>query len=87
MRRRRWFARTSAVRFSLPTVVRDGRRLESHAWNRLPSGLSLDLTRDQFRGGEQLGPPEPREPLMLGDSAARHRLLAERVAAALAVAH
>ena len=67
-------------------VLRDGRRVERHAWNRLPSGLTLDLTRDQFRAGEELGAPAVQEPLLLGDSAARHALLAERVAAALATA-
>jgi predicted N-acetyltransferase YhbS len=65
-------------------VVRDGQRVERHAWNRLPSGLSLDLTRDQFRPGEQLGVPAAQELPMLGDAAGRHALLAERVAAFLA---
>ena len=66
-------------------VLRAGRRLERHAWNRLPSGLTLDLTRDQFRAGEELGSPGIEEPLLLGDAPARHALLAERVAAALAL--
>jgi hypothetical protein len=65
-------------------VLRDGRRLERHAWNRLPSGLTLDLTRDQFRAGEELGAPAPGEPLLIGNARERHTLLAERVAAALA---
>jgi hypothetical protein len=26
-------------------------------WNRLPSGLEIDLTRDQFRRGEVIGEP------------------------------
>jgi len=65
-------------------VLRDGRRLERHAWNRLPSGLTLDLTRDQFRTGELLGAPTVQEPLLLGNARERHALLAEHVAAALA---
>jgi GNAT superfamily N-acetyltransferase len=65
-------------------VLRDGRRLERHAWNRLPSGLTLDLTRDQFRAGDELGYPAAQEPMMLGDAPARHALLAKRVATALA---
>jgi GNAT superfamily N-acetyltransferase len=64
-------------------VLRDGQRLERHAWNRLPSGLTLDLTRDQFRAGEQLGEPVAQEPLLLGNASGRHTLLAQRVAAAL----
>jgi hypothetical protein len=33
-------------------------------WNSLPSGLEVDLTRDQFKNGEVLGEPErrPRPP-------------------------
>ena len=65
-------------------VLRDGRRLERHAWNRLPSGLTLDLTRDQFRAGELLGAPTVQEPMLLGNARERHALLAEHVAAALA---
>lgn len=65
-------------------VLRDGRRLERHAWNRLPSGLTLDLTRDQFRAGELLGAPTVQEPMLLGNPRERHALLAEHVAAALA---
>jgi hypothetical protein len=29
-------------------------------WNRLPSGVEVDLTRDQFRRGEVIGEPTPR---------------------------
>ncbi len=29
-------------------------------WNRLPSGVEVDLTRDQFKRGEVLGEPMPR---------------------------
>lgn len=35
---------------------------EHHAWNRLPSGLELDLTAEQFLAGESLGEPVAREP-------------------------
>ena len=65
-------------------MLRDGRRLERRAWNRLPSGLTLDLTRDQFRAGELLGAPTVQEPMLLGNARERHALLAEHVAAALA---
>ncbi len=66
-------------------VLRDGRRIERHAWNRLPSGLTLDLTRGQLRDGEQLGSPAVEEPMLLGNSPDRHALLAARVADALAM--
>ncbi len=36
-------------------VLRDGRPVEWHTWNRLPGGLEVDLTRDQFRNGEVIG--------------------------------
>jgi hypothetical protein len=32
-------------------------RVEGHMWNRLPSGIDVDLTRDQFRAGERIGEP------------------------------
>jgi hypothetical protein len=41
-------------------VFRDGERVESHMWNRLPGGIELDLTRDQFRNGEAIGEPSVR---------------------------
>ena len=41
-------------------VYLDDERIESHMWNRLPSGLEIDLTRDQFTGGEVLGESTPR---------------------------
>jgi hypothetical protein len=34
-----------------------------HAWNRLPDGTQLDLTREQFQAGEVLGEPEVRQPV------------------------
>lgn len=36
-------------------VFRNGRQVEWHMWNRLPGGLEVDLTRDQFRDGEVIG--------------------------------
>jgi hypothetical protein len=42
-------------------VFLDGERVESHMWNRLPSGLEVDLTRDQFRRGEVIGEPTIRK--------------------------
>ena len=36
-------------------VFLDGRRIMAHMWNRLPSGIEVDLTREQFRKGEVLG--------------------------------
>ena len=35
-------------------VYRDGERIEGHMWNRLSSGIEIDLTRDQFRRRETL---------------------------------
>lgn len=41
-------------------VYLDGERIESHMWNRLPSGIEVDLTREQFRRGEVSGEPVAR---------------------------
>lgn len=41
-------------------VYLEGERVESHMWNRLLSGLEVDLTRDQFRRGEVIGEPVAR---------------------------
>jgi hypothetical protein len=38
-------------------VFLDGVRVEAHMWNRLPSGLEVDLTREQFRAGQVIGEP------------------------------
>jgi hypothetical protein len=35
-------------------------RIMAHMWNRLPSGIEVDLTREQFRNGEVLGEPISR---------------------------
>jgi hypothetical protein len=51
-------------------VVLDGRRVDRHAWNRLPSGLTVDLTRRQFTRGEQFEAPQVADARELAD---RHR--------------
>jgi hypothetical protein len=38
-------------------VYLDGARIEGHMWNRLVSGIEIDLTREQFRRGETIGEP------------------------------
>lgn len=38
-------------------VFLDGERIEGHMWNRLVSGVDVDLTRDQFKRGETVGEP------------------------------
>ena len=68
-------------------ILSEGRRVERHAWNRLPSGLTLDLTRDQLRPDQELGAPSTQEPMLLGNARERHALLAERVADALGAIH
>jgi hypothetical protein len=42
-------------------VFLNGERIEGHMWNRLPGGMDLDLTRDQFRRGEVIGEPSVRQ--------------------------
>lgn len=41
----------------LADVTLDGRERGFHYWNRLPDGVELDLTRSQFRLGEQISNP------------------------------
>jgi hypothetical protein len=41
-------------------VYRDGERVEAHMWNRLSSGIEVDLTREQFRNREVIGEPIAR---------------------------
>jgi hypothetical protein len=67
----------------IANVLLNGRRIDRHAWNRLPSGLTLDLTREQFVCGETFEEPVAREPLGLMRARERYALLAERVRAAL----
>jgi hypothetical protein len=64
-------------------VLRDGRRVERHAWNRLPSGLTLDLTREQFVNGERFGEPSLEEPLLTSRNPERLATLRARVRARL----
>lgn len=67
----------------LAGVLRDGRRVERHAWNRLPSGLALDLTREQFRAGETFEEPRVGDPLVALRDKGRYALFAERVRTSL----
>lgn len=73
-------------------VFRDGEHIEWHMWNRLPGGIEIDLTREQFRGGEVIGEPtaRPRLPTIASPAHPRyHRyqtylVLAQKVNARLA---
>jgi hypothetical protein len=62
-------------------VVPAGREAptERHGWNRFASGHELDLTREQFRNGETLGPPVVAEPCVKTHGCDRYALLAARV--------
>jgi hypothetical protein len=60
-----------------------GAPTERHAWNRLPSGLEIDLTWDQFRAGETLGPPAVHELGPDWPGYDRYRALSEAVRARL----
>jgi RNA:NAD 2'-phosphotransferase (TPT1/KptA family) len=64
-------------------VVLDGLRVDRHAWNRLPSGLVLDLTREQFRDGERLEEPIVNDVARIDRNPERYELLASRVRAKL----
>jgi hypothetical protein len=64
-------------------VLREGRRVERHAWNRLPSGLTLDLTREQFVRGERFGEPAAEEPMLTQRNPQRFATLRARVRAQL----
>ena len=66
----------------LADVIRDGAWVERHAWNRLTTGVAIDLTRAQFRRGETLGKPVVGEPVVAHRS--RYDLLAARVRERLA---
>jgi hypothetical protein len=57
---------------------------ERHAWNRLPGGVEVDLTADQFRAGEALGPAAVDEPYVTDTGVDRGALLLDRVRHALA---
>jgi hypothetical protein len=60
-------------------VALDGRRVDRHAWNRLPSGLAVDLTREQFLQGEQFEAPDASGSFVTESHQKRYELLAERV--------
>jgi len=60
-------------------VLRDGRRVDRHAWNELPSGLTLDLTREQFRNDERFGEPRVEEPVLTHLNPERFATLRARV--------
>ena len=68
-------------------VSRDGVRVETHYWNRLPSGVEVDRTREQFRRGEQFGEPRVIDPATSRapkpDSQRRVQWLSSRVQEAL----
>lgn len=64
-------------------VLREGRRVERHAWNRLASGLMLDLTREQFVKGERFGTPHAEEPVLTHRNPERYAALRARVRRAL----
>lgn len=65
-------------------------RIMAHMWNRLPSGIEVDLTREQFRNGEVLREPVARKrPATFDPTHPRHHryeqylVLAARVRARL----
>ncbi len=65
-------------------VFRDGEKVDGHMWNRLPSGLEIDLTRDQFGDGETIGEPRVRAERPAPDPErdllyARYEILRDRV--------
>jgi len=60
-------------------VVKDGVRVDRHVWNVLPSGLAVDLSRDQFRDGEQYEAPQPLKESTVDGTLERYELLAARV--------
>jgi hypothetical protein len=63
----------------------DGQHDGLHYWNRLPTGLEIDLTRDQFRRGELLGQPSAQAPVRLPTArmATHYDLYASRVRSCL----
>ena len=42
----------------LADVLRGDERVARHAWNRLPSGIEVDLTADQFGPEDRLAEPQ-----------------------------
>jgi hypothetical protein len=73
-------------------VFLDGERVEAHMWNRLPSGLEVDLTREQFKLGQVIGEPRVGNRPATFDPAhpryhryEKYLVLSERVRAALSL--
>jgi hypothetical protein len=64
-------------------VVRDGARVDRHVWNRLSSGLHVDLTREQFRDGELFEAPVVVTEAVGESFASRYELFSTRVRAKL----
>lgn len=60
-------------------VIHDGVRVDRHAWNRLPSGLEIDLTREQFIAGEQFEAPSIVEAYIGETVESRYEVFAARV--------
>jgi hypothetical protein len=60
-------------------VLRESDRVDRHAWNRLPSGVTIDLTREQFLRGEQFGTPRVEEPIVTHRHPERFATLRDRV--------
>jgi hypothetical protein len=72
----------------ISNVSRQGTATETHYWNRLPSGVEVDLTREQFQRGETFGEPRIVDPATSrppkADSLRRAQLLSSRVRERLA---
>jgi hypothetical protein len=65
----------------------DGTRQGVHYWNRLPNGREVDLTREQFIGGETIQTPDViQRPVdtSVGRLANQYKTLSDRVSATLA---
>lgn len=68
-------------------ILRGASSEGSHYWNRLPSGLEVDLTADQFSSGSSFGAIEVRPRayvLSFPETCARYRALRQLVDALLA---
>ena len=65
-------------------VIRGGEAVDMHCWLELPDGSTIDWTTDQFDFEYELGEPLDLTPIVDDTGVDRHRLLAGRVAQALA---